>query len=265
MAQYGRTPDYTRAGTSVGTAEYDEGLRRFMIGIYNYMLAGLALTGVVAFAVYSAAVTGDSNAAAVIQGQAAAVRKGVFLTDFGVALYASPLKWVLAFSPLVFVLVLNFGLQRMSPGMTQISFWAFAVLMGASISSIFLVYTDASIARVFFITAIMFGATSLWGYTTKKDLSSWGSFLIMGVIGLIIASVVNIFLGSSVLEFAVSLIGVVIFTGLTAFYTQEAKNMYLAGLHGDMVTKGSVIAALGLYLSFINLFMMLLSLLGNRE
>jgi FtsH-binding integral membrane protein len=173
--------------------------------------------------------------------------------------------WVVALSPLAFVLVLSFGINKLSVSTAQIVFWAFAAVMGLSLSSIFLVYTDASIAKVFFITAATFGAMSLWGYTTKRDLTGMGSFLMMGLIGLIIAMVVNIFLQSSMLEFAISAIGVLIFVGLTAYDTQRIKESYSASFGTDVLAKGAIMGALSLYLDFINLFMMLLRLFGNRE
>ncbi|MCT8972301.1 Bax inhibitor-1/YccA family protein [Microbaculum sp. A6E488] len=230
-----------------GVGAIDEGLRAYMLQVYNYMAIGLAVTGVVAFGAFTMAVSGGQ------------------LTGFGQAIYASPLKWVIMLAPLGMVFFLSARLNSLSLGGAQMAFWIFAALMGLSLSSIFLVYTGNSIARVFFITAASFGALSLYGYTTKKDLSGWGSFLFMGLIGIIIASVVNIFLASSALQFAVSVIGVLVFAGLTAYDTQQIKEMYSAQDDGTMAGRKAIMGALRLYLDFINLFVMLLSLFGNRE
>ena len=186
-----------------GAAAIDEGLRAYMITVYNYMASGLVLTGIAAFATYMLAVS---------NGQ---------LTQFGYLVYASPLKWVLFLAPLGFVFFLGARIGHMSVSAAQTTFWLFAAIMGISLSSIFLVYAHGSIARVFFITAASFGALSLFGYTTRKDLSGWGSFLFMGLIGIIIAMVVNLFLASSALHFAISVIGVLVFAGLTAYDTQR--------------------------------------------
>ena len=227
----------------------DEGLRSYMLGVYNYMAAGVALTGVVAY--FTSVLAGSSVET---------------LTPLGVALYTSPLKWVVMLAPLAFVFFLSFRMERMSVGAAQISFWAFAAVMGVSLSSIFLVFTNSSISQVFFVTAAAFGALSLWGYTTKRDLSGWGTFLFMGVIGIIIAALVNLFLQSSALQFAISVVGVLVFAGLTAYDTQRIKDGYLAVRHdATLVAKGAIMGALALYLDFINMFMMLLNLFGNRE
>ena len=225
----------------------DEGLRSFLLRVYNYMAIGLAVTGLAAFGTAMMAVS---------NGQ---------LTSFGYALYASPLKWVVMLAPLGFVFFLSARINSMSVGAAQMTFWAFAAVMGLSMSSIFLVFTGESIARVFFLTAATFGAMSLYGYTTKRDLSGMGSFLFMGLIGIIIASIVNIFIGSSAIQFAVSVIGVLIFTGLTAYDTQQIKEMYYVGDDGTVAGRKAISGALRLYLDFINLFMMLLQLFGNRE
>ena len=225
----------------------DEGLRSFLLRVYNYMAIGLAVTGVAAF---------GTAAMAVSNGQ---------LTSFGYALYASPLKWVVMLAPLGFVFFLSARINSMSVSAAQLTFWAFAALMGLSLSSIFLVFTGESIARVFFLTAATFGAMSLYGYTTKRDLSGMGSFLFMGLIGIILASIVNIFIGSSAIQFAVSVIGVLIFTGLTAYDTQQIKEMYYVGDDGTVAGRKAISGALRLYLDFINLFMMLLQLLGQRD
>jgi uncharacterized protein len=245
MAEFDRPTIAARAGT---VAAIDEGLRSYMLKVYNYMGIGLVVTGVVAYFANQAAVDASGQ-----------------LTAWGALLYTSPLMWVIALSPLAFVLVLSFGINKLSVGAAQAVFWAFAAVMGLSLSSIFMVYTDASIAKVFFITAATFGAMSLWGYTTKRDLTGMGSFLFMGLIGLIIASIVNIFLASSMLEFAISAIGVLIFVGLTAYDTQKIKESYSASHGAEVLAKGAIMGALSLYLDFINLFMMLLRLFGNRE
>jgi FtsH-binding integral membrane protein len=244
MADFDRSTISARAGSA---AAIDEGLRSYMLRVYNYMGVGLVITGLVAY---------FSNVAAVSNGQ---------LTQWGELLYTSPLMWVVALAPLAFVLVLSFGINRLSGSTAQLLFWAFTAIMGLSLSSIFMVYTDASIAKVFFITAATFGAMSLYGYTTKRDLTGIGNFLIMGLIGLIIASVVNIFMQSSMLEFAISAVGVLIFVGLTAYDTQRIKESYDEGHGGEVLQKTAVMGALSLYLDFINLFMMLLRLFGNRE
>ena len=250
MAEFDR-----RTQTAVGTGArarvgVDEGLRAFMLGVYNNMALGLAVTGVAALAAYYMAIDQATGS----------------LTAFGEAIYVSPLKWVIIFAPLAFVFGLSAAVHRMQPATARLVFFAFAAVMGLSLSSIFLVFTGESIIRTFFITAAAFGGLSLWGYTTKRDLSGWGSFLIMGVIGLIIAMVVNIFLASSALQFAVSVLGVLIFAGLTAYDTQRLKATY-DYVAGDAVAAGraSILGALSLYLDFINMFMFLLQLLGNRE
>lgn len=245
-----------RYGQTVGRADaavIDEGLRAYMIRVYNYMASGVAITGIVAYAIYSMAVV--TGADGTITG----------LTPFGTFMYASAFKWVVIFAPLAMVFFLSLRIENMSVGTAQGLFWLFSALMGASISSIFLVYAGESIARVFFITAAAFGALSLWGYTTKKDISGWGSFLFMGLIGIILASLVNLFIGSTALQFAVSVIGVLVFAGLTAYDTQQIKEMYSAQDDGTIAGKKAVMGALRLYLDFINLFMMLLQLFGDRR
>ncbi|GGB38807.1 membrane protein [Roseibium aquae] len=249
---------YSLAGTRA-EAGIDEGLRAYMLGVYNYMTYGLALTGLFALGTFMMATTQDPSAAAAQFGN------GMMLTSLGAALYGSPLKWVVMLAPLGMVLWLSFRIQSMSASTAQVMFLVYAAVMGVSLSSIFLVYTGGSIARVFFITAAAFGALSLFGYTTKKDLSGWASFLFMGLIGIVIASIVNIFIGSSALQFAVSVIGVLVFAGLTAYDTQQIKEMYYEGDGHEVATKKSIMGALRLYLDFINLFLMLLQLFGNRE
>jgi len=258
---------YARFGATTARADVaiDAGLRAYMLQVYNYMAIGLAITGIAALAIFNLAVTTDPNAAALINGAPAAVKQGLYVTSLGYALYASALKWVVILAPLAVVFFLSFRVHTMSVGAAQATFWVYAALVGVSLSSLFLVYTNGSIARVFFITAAAFGALSLYGYTTKKDLSGWGSFLFMGLIGIIIASIVNIFLGSTALQFAISVIGVLVFSGLTAYDTQQIKEMYYAGDDGTVAGRKAIMGALRLYLDFINLFLMLLQLFGNRE
>ena len=226
--------------TEADVAQIDVGLRAHMLRVYNYMASGVALTGIVAM---------------LASGSPTLMN----------AIFGTPLAWVVMLAPLAFVLVLSFGIHRLSLFASQALFWAFAAVMGLSLSVIFLIYTGESIARVFFITAAAFGALSLWGYTTKRDISGWGSFLFMGLIGIIIAGVVNMFMQSSAMQFAISVIGVLVFAGLTAYDTQKIKNEY-SELH-DQETSGklAVMGALRLYLDFINLMMMLLRLFGTRR
>ncbi|MEM7193052.1 MAG: Bax inhibitor-1/YccA family protein, partial [Pseudomonadota bacterium] len=231
-----------RYGQTIGRADagvIDEGLRAYMLRVYNYMASGVAITGVVAYVVYSMSVV--TGADGTITG----------LTSFGQTMYASGFKWIVIFAPLAMVFFLSFRIQSMSVGSAQAMFWLFSALMGASISSIFLVYAGESIARVFFITAAAFGALSLRGYTTKKDISGWGSFLFMGLIGIIIAALVNLFIGSSALQFAISVIGVLVFAGLTAYDTQHIKEMYSVQDDGTVAGKKAIMGALRLYLDFI--------------
>ncbi len=252
MADYDSEVLRSRGATArAGAADIDAGLRSYMLSVYNYMAGGLAITGVVAYLTYVMSVVETPQ--------------GLMLTSFGNAIYNSPLQWVIMLAPLGMVFLLSFRVHKMSVGAAQLSFWAFATLMGLSLSSIFLVYTGASIFQVFLITAAAFGSLSLWGYTTKKDISGWGSFLFMGLIGIILASLVNIFVGSSALQFAISVIGVLVFAGLTAYDTQQIKEMYYVGDDGTVAGRKAIMGALRLYLDFINLFIMLLSLFGNRE
>ncbi len=247
--QYAATGARAREGAVV-----DEGLRSYMLSVYNYMAAGVALTGVVAYLLFTQAVVVDPQTGAKA------------LTQFGQTLYASPLKWVIMLAPLGFVFFLSFRVYKMSVGAAQISYWLFAAVMGASLSSIFLIYTGESIVQVFFITAAAFAGLSLYGYTTKRDLSGMGSFLIMGVFGIIIAMLVNLFLQSSAMQFAISVIGVLVFAGLTAYDTQKIKNMYdVVAADETMMGRTAIMGALSLYLDFINMFMFLLQFLGNRE
>ncbi len=257
MAEYGTV---RQAGAGVRTAQIDEGLRAHMNSVYGTMAIGMLITALASWAVAGLAVSTEPTAYQIGQDQ--------FLTPFGAAIYASPLKWVVMLAPLAFVFGLSAGINRLSTGAAQLAFYAFAAVMGVSLSSIFIVFTSASIAQVFLITAIAFAGLSLWGYTTKKDISAWGSFLIMGVIGLILAMLVNIWLQSPGLEFAVSAIGVLIFAGLTAYDTQRIKSTYLQmrAAEGEAyIGKAAIMGALSLYLNFINMFVMLLQLFGNRN
>ena len=234
-------------------AVIDEGLRAYMLKVYNYMTTGLLLTGIVAYFFGKASiVTGD-------MGQIVGV------TQIGALLFGSPLKWVVMLAPLGFVFYLSARINKMSVSSAQITFWIFSAIMGLSLASLFIEFTHSSIARVFFITSGTFAAMSLYGYTTKRDLTKLGSFLFMGLIGIIIASIVNIFIGSSALQFAISVIGVLVFIGLTAYDTQNIKNMYFEGDSESVGAKKALIGALRLYLDFINLFILLLQLFGQRR
>jgi len=249
MAEFDRPTIAARPGTA---AVVDAGLRSYMLRVYNYMGIGLVVTGLVAYFTYANSFIEESG-------------RIVGLTGLGAALYDSPLKWVVMLAPLAFVLVLSFGITKLSVPVTQLLFWAFAAVMGLSLSSIFAVYTGGSIAKVFFISAATFGAMSLYGYTTKRDLTQIGSFLMMGLIGIVIASIVNIFLASSALSYAISIVGVLVFVGLTAWDTQKIKESYNDGFGAEVLAKGAIMGALSLYLDFINLFLMLLRLFGNQR
>lgn len=238
---YNPNPRADVARGRANTAYVDEGLRSYMLQVYNYMGLGLAITGLVAFIV--------------------AATPALY-----VPIFTTPLKWVVMLAPLGFVFALSMGIQRFSVSTAQILFWTFAAVMGLSLASVFLVFTGESIARTFFITAAAFGALSLYGYTTKRDLSALGTFLIMGLFGVIIASVVNLFLQSTALQFAVSVAGVFVFAGLTAWDTQRIKNMYFeVQTDATATAKSAVMGALALYLDFINLFMFLLQFLGQQR
>lgn len=234
------------AGAQAG-AVIDEGLRTYMLKVYNLMALGLAITGIAAYAAFQFAFA---------DGQ---------LTAFGQAIYVSPLKWVVMLAPLALVFYMSFRINSMSVSAAQTTFWVYAGLMGLSLSSIFLIYTGQSITQTFFVTAASFGALSLYGYTTKRSLSGMGSFLMMGLFGLIIASIVNIFLASSALDFAISAIGVLIFAGLTAYDTQKIKEMYFEEEGAEATGRKAIMGALTLYLDFINLFLFMLRFLGNKE
>ncbi len=249
-------------GTAAGAraTQIDAGLRAHMNKVYGTMSVGMLLTALAAWAISGLAVTDIPNPYQ--------VGTDKYLTDLGVTIYTSGLRWVIMFAPLAFVFGLSSMINRMSAATAQLVFYAFAAVMGLSLSSIFLVYTSTSIAQVFLITSIAFAGLSLYGYTTKKDLSAMGTFLIMGVIGLIVAMVVNMFLQSDAMTFAISAIGVLIFAGLTAYDTQKIKTTYLQMAHsGDQewLGKAAIMGALSLYLDFINMFMFLLHLFGNRD
>jgi FtsH-binding integral membrane protein len=263
MSDYERNAATARFGPAIGRAgsvAVDEGLRTYMLRIYNFMVLGLAITGLAALGTYMLSVTTDPTIAAL------KLRDGLMLTGLGKALFVSPLKWAVIFAPLVLVFVLSLGIERMRPATAQLVFWLYAALVGVSLASIFMVFTHTSIVRVFFITAASFGALSLWGYTTQRDLTGMGSFLLMGLFGVILASLVNLFMASSALQFAISVVGVLVFAGLTAWDTQRLKSEYLYGaMEGDMAERSAIVGALSLYLNFINLFTLLLQLLGQRD
>jgi uncharacterized protein len=236
-----RTTTGVNAAASVGVprAARDAGLRSYMLSVYNYMASGVLLTGIVA----------------------------LLFANSGLAeqVLSTPLRWVIMFAPLAFVMVMSFGMNRLSTGTLQLLFWAFATVMGLSMSSIFLVFTGTSIAQTFFAVAVGFLGLSLYGYTTKKDLSGFGTFLIMGVIGLLVAMVINLFLQSPAMTMAISAIGVLLFAGLTAYDTQKIKSMYAYVAGTDMMGKVVIMGALNLYLDFINMFTFLLNFMGSRE
>ena len=243
----------TTVRPSVSEAIIDQGLRAYMLKVYNYMASGVLLTGFIALLFFKlSVVTGDTG-------------EIIGLTSFGSTIYTSGLKWVLMLAPLGVVFYMSFNIAKMNVAKAQTTFWIFAALMGASLSSIFLIYTGASITRVFFITAGTIGAMSIYGYTTQRDLTKLGSFLMMGLFGIIIASIVNIFLKSSMMYFVISILGVLIFVGLTAYDTQKIKNMYLASDSGELMGKKALMGALTLYLDFFNLFIMMLRLFGQRR
>lgn len=234
-----------RAGLSVAgdlggeAVAFDAGLRAHMLKVYNYMASGVLLTGIIA----------------------------LFFAQSGLAIQVltSPLRWLVMLAPFAFIMVMSFGVNKLSTGALQACFWAFATVMGLSLSSVALVYSGESIARTFFVTAGAFAGLSLYGYTTKKDLTAMGSFLIMGLIGLILAMIVNIFLGSSTLQLVISFLGVLIFAGLTAYDTQKIKSEYVELAGTPYVGKAAIMGAVNLYLDFVNLFLFLLRFLGNRD
>jgi uncharacterized protein len=240
------------AAAQQSTVVMDEGLRTYMLKVYNYMATGILLTGIVALLTFKLSVQEITSA-------------GIILEPLGQAIYNSGLRWVVMLAPLAVVFYMSFGINKMSAAKAQTTFWVFAGLMGLSLSSLLLFYTGMSVTRVFFICSATFGAMSIYGYTTKRDLTKLGSFLMMGLIGIIIASLVNIFLKSSMMYFVISILGVLIFVGLTAYDTQKIKNMYAASDTGEIMGKKAVMGALTLYLDFINLFIMLLRLFGQRR
>ena len=251
MSDFDRNIATARTGYRTAQVAIDAGLRAYMIRVYNYMTAGVALTGLVAWFTFSAAVTQTSA--------------GLELTAFGQTIFHGPLMWLFILAPLGLVMLLSFGINRLSASTALTLFFVYAGVLGISLASIFLVYTGASITRTFFISAASFGALSLYGYTTQRDLSPIGSFLIMGLFGLIIAIVVQIWLQSPGLDFAISAIGVLIFAGLTAWDTQRIKEMYSVMDDGTIAGRKAVMGALSLYLDFINLFLFLLRFLGDRR
>jgi uncharacterized protein len=241
----------TRFQTPVRTGAQgavDQGLRSYMLRVYNYMAAGLGITGVAAYATYHAAVDAAGG-----------------LTAFGSAIFLSPLKWVVILAPLALVFFLSFRIHKMSVAAAQTTFWVYAALVGLSFASLGLIYTAGSITQVFLITAGAFGALSLYGYTTKRDLAGFGSFLTMGLFGLILAMLVNLWFQNSMFDLVISAIGVLVFTGLTAWDTQQIKEMYYEADDVAVMGRKAIMGALRLYLDFINLFLMLLRLFGNRE
>jgi uncharacterized protein len=233
------------ARTDVGV---DQGLRSYMLGVYNYMAAGVALTGIVAYLFNQA------------------THQGKTLTAFGQTIYGTPLHWLVMLAPLGIVIYLGVRAHRMSPAWAQGTFWLYAAAVGASISFILTKYTGNSVAQTFFVTSAAFAGLSVYGYTTKRDMSAWGTFLVMGLIGIIIAAIVNIFLQSSALQFAITCLGLLIFAGFTAYDTQSIKEQYYA-LVGDTeaLAKSSIFGALALYQDFVGIFMNLLNLMGNRD
>ncbi|OYY89697.1 MAG: hypothetical protein B7Y45_11125 [Sphingomonas sp. 28-66-16] len=229
------------SGTSARGAAYDAGLRSYMLSVYNYMTSGILLTGIVALGF-------------ALSGAAAQVFVG-----------GGILKWIITLAPLGFVFGMSFGQARMSQATLQAMFWGFAVAMGLSLSTIFLVYSDIAIAQAFFATAAGFGGLSLWGYTTKKDLSAFGTFLIMGLVGLIVASLINLFVQSGPMALVISIVGVLLFAGLTAYDTQRTKNLYAQVAGTEYEGRTVIMSALTLYLDFINMFLFILRLFGSSR
>jgi FtsH-binding integral membrane protein len=256
-------------------AAIDAGLRAYMLHVYNYMGLALAATGAAAFAVYLMGIADNlSDAAYVVRGARVLVpppdmalqSHDILLTNFGYLVFVSPLKWVIMLAPLALVFWLGVGIDRLGPTGAQAMFWTFSLLMGISLSVIFVVFTHASILRVFFLTAASFGALSLFGYTTRRDLSGLRAFLIMGLVGVVLGSVLNLLVASSIVHWAVSVAGILVFAGLTAWDTQRLKSEYLYwAMEGEAAERSAVMGALSLYLNFVNLFTLLLSLLGQRD
>ncbi len=239
--------------TSAKTAVWDAGLRAYMLKVYNYMATGVLLTGIISLISFK--LSADISATGQI----------IALKPYGNAIFNSGLKWIIMLAPLAVIFYMSFGINKMSTSKAQTVFWIFTILMGLSLSWVLIVFTEISVARVFFITSATFGAMSIYGYTTKRDLTKLGSFLMMGLIGIIIASLVNIFLKSTMMHFVISILGVLIFVGLTAYDTQKIKNMYSASDTIEVSGKKAIMGALTLYLDFINLFIMLLRLFGQRR
>jgi FtsH-binding integral membrane protein len=239
--------------TSAKTAVWDAGLRAYMLKVYNYMATGVLLTGIISLISFK--LSADISASGQI----------IALKPYGNAIFNSGLKWIIMLAPLAVIFYMSFGINKMSTSRAQTVFWIFTILMGLSLSWVLIVFTGVSVARVFFITSATFGAMSIYGYTTKRDLTKLGSFLMMGLIGIIIASLVNIFLKSTMMHFVISILGVLIFVGLTAYDTQKIKNMYSASDTIETSGKKAIMGALTLYLDFINLFIMLLRLFGQRR
>jgi uncharacterized protein len=251
MSYYDRNRAFGAPAARQRTAAVDQGLRAYMLGVYNYMSLGLGVTGLVALGAAMAAVTHTAA--------------GLALTPFGHLIFTSPLRWVIILAPLGFVFFMGARAAQMSAATARTLFLVFAALIGLSLSSVFLVYTGASIARVFFITAAAFGGLSLYGYTTQRELSAFGSFLVMGLWGLVIAGLVNLFFQSSALQLALSIVSVLVFSGLTAWDTQSIKDEYFESDGYEVAQKKSIFGALRLYLDFINMFMALLRLFGDRN
>jgi hypothetical protein len=251
MSDFDRNYAATRGAGFGRAAVIDAGLRAYMLRVYNYMAIGVALTGVAALLMFQLTVTEVGGRLA--------------FTPLGQTLFQSGFQWVLLLAPLALVFFLSFRINRLAPATAQGLFFFYAALLGVSLTPIFVVYTGTSIARVFFISAASFGALSLYGYTTQRDLSAFGSFLIMGLFGIILAGLVNIFLQSSALQFVISAVGVLVFAGLTAYDTQQIKEMYDVHDDGTVASRKAIMGALRLYLDFINLFLMLLRLFGDRR
>jgi FtsH-binding integral membrane protein len=245
-----KNPNQIPFADRINIAKYDEGLRAYMIKIYIYMMAALVVTGVTAW----------------FAAGSEALLSAMYVVQDGVIVGTKPLAWIVMLAPLGLVVFLTLGMQRMSLLTAQVSFWIYAALVGLSLTTIFIIFTGESIARVFFITASVFAAMGLYGYTTKRDLTASGSFFLMGLFGIIIASLVNLFLKSSGLQFAISIIGILVFIGLTAYDTQKLKQMYYElSQSGEMVEKITILGALTFYLDFINLFLSFLNILGQRR
>ena len=251
-----------RSVSGARASQIDEGLRAHMNKVYGTMSVGMIITALAAWAISGLATTSDPTLAV---GQ---MQNGTMLTGLGATIYTSPLRWVIMFAPLLMIFGFGAVMRRSTAQAAQLFFYVFATLIGVSLSSIFIFYTTFSITQTFLVTAIAFAGLSLWGYTTKKDISGWGSFLIMGVIGLIVAMIINIFIGSGMMMMIISMLGVLIFAGLTAYDTQNIKNMYVAHAHhgdSDWLDKSAIHGALSLYLDFLNMFQFLLMFMGNSE